>query len=53
MVAKAMAEKNWDLAVKLRGRSFVRNLTTYKMLTKLKAVMKTGAQQKQVKQFSV
>lgn len=41
MVAKAMEDKNWDLAVKLRGRSFVRNLTTYKMLTQLKAPNKT------------
>lgn len=35
-VAQAMAEKNWELAVKLRGRSFERNLETYKMLTRLK-----------------
>ncbi|XP_046810543.1 ATP-dependent 6-phosphofructokinase isoform X1 [Lucilia cuprina] len=35
-VAKAMSEKNWELAVKLRGRSFERNLETYKMLTRLK-----------------
>lgn len=35
-VAKAMAQKNWDLAVQLRGRSFARNLETYKMLTRLK-----------------
>lgn len=35
-VAKAMSEKNWDLAVQLRGRSFARNLETYKMLTRLK-----------------
>ncbi|XP_065204748.1 ATP-dependent 6-phosphofructokinase isoform X3 [Planococcus citri] len=35
-VAKAMADKEWDLAVQLRGRSFVRNLETYKMLTRLK-----------------
>lgn len=35
-VAKAMAEKNWDLAVQLRGKSFARNLETYKMLTRLK-----------------
>lgn len=35
-VAKAMAEKSWDLAVQLRGRSFARNLETYKMLTRLK-----------------
>ena len=35
-VAKAMQEKNWDLAVQLRGRSFARNLETYKMLTRLK-----------------
>ncbi|XP_045448341.1 ATP-dependent 6-phosphofructokinase [Melitaea cinxia] len=35
-VSKAMADKNWDLAVQLRGRSFARNLETYKMLTRLK-----------------
>ncbi|CAO1400037.1 unnamed protein product [Diamesa hyperborea] len=35
-VAKAMAEKKFELAVELRGRSFVRNLETYKMLTRLK-----------------
>ncbi|XP_076332985.1 ATP-dependent 6-phosphofructokinase-like isoform X2 [Tachypleus tridentatus] len=34
-VAKCMAEKKWDDAVKLRGRSFERNLLTYKMLTRL------------------
>ncbi|XP_024937230.1 ATP-dependent 6-phosphofructokinase isoform X3 [Cephus cinctus] len=36
-VAQAMADKNWDLAVKLRGKGFARNLETYKMLTRLKA----------------
>ncbi|XP_062131577.1 ATP-dependent 6-phosphofructokinase isoform X7 [Drosophila sulfurigaster albostrigata] len=35
-VAKAMKEKRWADAVKLRGRSFERNLETYKMLTRLK-----------------
>ncbi|XP_022244238.1 ATP-dependent 6-phosphofructokinase-like isoform X2 [Limulus polyphemus] len=35
-VAKYMAEKKWDEAVKLRGRSFERNLITYKMLTRLR-----------------
>ncbi|XP_053666556.1 ATP-dependent 6-phosphofructokinase isoform X1 [Anopheles marshallii] len=35
-VAKAMEDKNWELAVQLRGRSFARNLETYKMLTRLK-----------------
>ncbi|XP_034836312.1 ATP-dependent 6-phosphofructokinase isoform X3 [Maniola hyperantus] len=35
-VAQAMADKNWDLAVQMRGRSFARNLETYKMLTRLK-----------------
>lgn len=35
-VAKAMAEKKFELAVELRGRSFARNLETYKMLTRLK-----------------
>lgn len=33
-VAAAMADKNWNLAVKLRGRSFERNLATYKLLTR-------------------
>ncbi|XP_026299041.1 ATP-dependent 6-phosphofructokinase isoform X8 [Apis mellifera] len=36
-VAKAMADKNWNLAVQLRGKGFARNLETYKMLTRLKA----------------
>ncbi|XP_012168290.1 ATP-dependent 6-phosphofructokinase isoform X2 [Bombus affinis] len=36
-VAQAMADKNWDLAVQLRGKGFARNLDTYKMLTRLKA----------------
>lgn len=35
-VAKAMAERKFELAVDLRGRSFSRNLETYKMLTRLK-----------------
>ncbi|KAE9548297.1 hypothetical protein FO519_008495 [Halicephalobus sp. NKZ332] len=34
-VQKAMDGKNWDIAVKLRGRSFQRNLDTYRLLTKL------------------
>ncbi|XP_076246778.1 ATP-dependent 6-phosphofructokinase isoform X2 [Calliopsis andreniformis] len=36
-VAQAMADKNWELAVQLRGKGFARNLETYKMLTRLKA----------------
>lgn len=36
-VAQAMADRNWELAVKLRGKGFARNLETYKMLTRLKA----------------
>ena len=35
-VAKAMAEKNWEEAIRLRGRSFERNLRIYKMLTKVR-----------------
>lgn len=35
-VAKAMDDKEWTKAVELRGRSFARNLETYKMLTRLK-----------------
>lgn len=35
-VAKCMANKEWQKAVQLRGRSFERNLQTYRMLTRLK-----------------
>ncbi|XP_077517814.1 ATP-dependent 6-phosphofructokinase isoform X2 [Amblyomma americanum] len=35
-VAKAMASKEWQKAVQLRGRSFERNVQTYRMLTRLK-----------------
>ncbi|KAG8179599.1 hypothetical protein JTE90_025764 [Oedothorax gibbosus] len=35
-VGAAMADKDWEDAVKLRGRSFERNLQTYKMLTRLR-----------------
>lgn len=31
-----MADKNFELAVELRGKSFIRNLETYKLLTRLK-----------------
>lgn len=34
-VNKALQEKDWDLALKLRGPSFQRNLETFKMLTRL------------------
>ncbi|ULT80557.1 hypothetical protein L5515_016737 [Caenorhabditis briggsae] len=40
MVQKAMADKDWDTAVALRGRSFQRNLDTYKLLTKMRTVEK-------------
>ena len=32
-VAQAMADRKWDLAVELRGKSFQNNLNTYRMLT--------------------
>jgi len=35
-VTKAMAEKNWELAIQLRGPSFTTNLHTYRMLSRLK-----------------
>jgi len=44
-VTKAMAEKNWDLAVKLRGKIFESHLHTYKLLTRFKppeTVVKNG-----------
>uniref|UniRef100_F1KSL6 ATP-dependent 6-phosphofructokinase n=1 Tax=Ascaris suum TaxID=6253 RepID=F1KSL6_ASCSU len=34
-VQKAMDARDWETAVKLRGRSFQRNLETYRLLTKL------------------
>lgn len=30
-----MDERDWEMAVKLRGRSFQRNLETYRLLTKV------------------
>ena len=36
-VSKAMNEKDWELAVTLRGKSFQRNLETYRMLTRSSA----------------
>lgn len=41
-VAKAMADKQWEKAVQLRGRSFERNLYIYKMLTRLKPPTPVG-----------
>lgn len=41
-VENAMNNRDWDLAVKLRGRSFERNLQTYKMLTRLKPPERTN-----------
>ncbi|XP_054721424.1 ATP-dependent 6-phosphofructokinase-like [Uloborus diversus] len=35
-VGSEMQSKHWEMAVKLRGRSFERNLQTYKMLTRLR-----------------
>ena len=44
-VTKAMNEKNWDLAVMLRGKSFQRNLSIYRMLTGLRPPAKSRRQQ--------
>jgi 6-phosphofructokinase 1 len=33
-VAKAMADRQWEKAVELRGKSFQRNLETYRMLAR-------------------
>lgn len=38
-----MAEKEWDKAVQLRGKSFTRNLETFKLLTRLKPPKETFA----------
>ena len=35
-VTKAMEAKDWELAVRLRGKSFQSNLETYRLLTRLK-----------------
>jgi hypothetical protein len=40
-----MNERNWELAVQLRGKSFQRNLDTYRMLTRwvVLAFLRVGA----------
>lgn len=43
-VAAAMAAKDWNLAVKLRGRSFDRNLSTYKLLTRIRPPRMTSVE---------
>lgn len=43
-VAAAMAAKDWNLAVKLRGRSFERNLATYKLLTRIRPPRMTSTE---------
>lgn len=43
-VAAAMAAKDWNLAVKLRGRSFERNLVTYKLLTRIRPPRMTSTE---------
>ena len=35
-VTKAMAERNWELAIQLRGRAFRNNLSTFRLLSRLK-----------------
>lgn len=42
-VAKATEDREWEKAVELRGRSFQRNLDTYKMLSKNKVVVEEQA----------
>lgn len=37
-----MDEHDWETAVKLRGRSFQRNLETYRLLTKLEPESRDG-----------
>lgn len=41
-VQKAMDEGNFEEAVRLRGKSFANNLTTYRVLSKLKPPHKSG-----------
>jgi len=43
-VTKAMAEKNWELAIQLRGRSFTSNLETFRLLSRLKPPPVVGEQ---------
>ena len=35
-VTRAMAETNWELAIQLRGRAFRNNLSTFRLLSRLK-----------------
>ncbi|CAH1405267.1 unnamed protein product [Nezara viridula] len=44
-VAKAMQDKDWDLAVELRGRSFRRNLDTYLLLNQGEGKVKTNKEE--------
>lgn len=46
-VAAAMLAKDWNLAVKLRGRSFERNLATYKLLTRIRPPRMTSTESDQ------
>ena len=41
-VTKAMAEKNWELAIQLRGKSFINNLQTFRLLSRLKPPTEVG-----------
>jgi hypothetical protein len=36
-----MEERNWELAVQLRGKSFQRNLDIYRMLTRYQISLKS------------
>jgi len=42
-VTKAMEDKNWDLAIQLRGRAFRNNLETFRLLSRLKPPTETGS----------
>lgn len=53
-VQKAMDEKNFSRAVELRGRSFQRNLQTYRLLTKLHPQkIKDGNMQREIKSYNI
>lgn len=50
-VAAAMAAQDWALAVELRGRSFERNLATYKLLTRIRPPRMTSTENDLLRTF--
>ncbi|XP_014287714.1 ATP-dependent 6-phosphofructokinase isoform X1 [Halyomorpha halys] len=52
-VAKAMADRDWTLAVELRGRSFKRNLETYLLLNQGEGKIKVNQKEERLYNLAV